>query len=240
MDQLKKFLKTSGIKVNLVDLLKGINKVFFTSKTSFKTLKFFFKSAGSKTFQERCERIRNILHRNGIEGEITLSKCRKLRKRLRLKEEIDGLDTSVIIEGSDEDESSRPRRATRRATRRNYTFDDPDEPKTQLKLEMKEDASELLRKMKEFIDSDSDYENDQHDSFDPSNLVEAVIESNDSNQTFVKSEINVDSNGNDSSQALPQTQVESITDPGANNTNDTNGMASIEQTPAVIEEIEQP
>lgn len=137
---------------------------------------------GSKTFQERCERIRDVFHRNGIEGEPTLVKCKKLKKQLRLKEEIAGLDPSVIIESKEEDDG-RPKRTTRRATKRNYVYNDTDK-----QPEMSEDASQLLKKMKEFIDSDSEYEGDERsehsNSVNPSNMVETIITTNEVNPVF--------------------------------------------------------
>lgn len=119
---------------------------------------------GSKTFQERCERIRNLLSQNGIEGEPTMAKCKKLKKQLKLKEEIAGLDPNAIINVNDDE--GRPKRTTRRATRRNYVFDEPEETKKPLQTAMKEDASQLLQKMKDFIDSDSDYENHENSEHD--------------------------------------------------------------------------
>lgn len=150
------------------------------------------KFAGSKTFQERCEKIRNVLYRNGIEGEPTLAKCKKLKKTLKLKEEIAGLDPSVIIDAKEEE--GRPKR---RATRRNYVFDEPEDAKKQQTLEIKEDATQLLQKMKKIVDSDSEYEgnefmqnsnnnanndnNNTNSTSDPANMVEAIISPNESN-----------------------------------------------------------
>lgn len=51
LDQLKKFLKTSGIKVNLVDLLKGINKVFLHQKQVLKLLNSFSNRQEAKRFK---------------------------------------------------------------------------------------------------------------------------------------------------------------------------------------------
>ncbi|XP_055324648.1 MATH and LRR domain-containing protein PFE0570w-like [Sitodiplosis mosellana] len=165
LDKLKRLLRASGIKKNLNELLKG-----------------------SKTFQERCDRIRSLLHRNGIEGEPTIAKCRRLKKQLKLKEEIAGLDPNVIIE-SKQDEG-RPKRSTRMATRRNYVFDEPTETKNQQQLQLQpmakiEDTStlQLLQNMKEFIDSDSEYEAEEHNqssnNIDPANMVETIISTND-------------------------------------------------------------
>lgn len=121
----------------------------------------FRSPIGSKTFQERCERIRNTLHSNGIEGEPTMAKCKQLKKQLKLKEEIAGLDPSVIIESKDENDG-RPKRTTR--TRRNHVHNETDESKkSDHSSNAKEDTtSKLLQKMREFIDSDSEYEADEH------------------------------------------------------------------------------
>lgn len=150
---------------------------------------------GSKTFQERCERIRNTLHSNGIEGEPTMAKCKQLKKQLKLKEEIAGLDPSVIIASKDENDG-RPKRTTRTATRRNYVYDEIDETKpSDQSTNVVSDGvtSQLLQKMREFIDSDSEYEIDEHsqngnnnnnsssDRVDFANLTEAVAISNGQN-----------------------------------------------------------
>lgn len=138
--------------------------------------------SGSKTFQERCKRIRDVLYRNGIEGEPTLTKCKKLRKELKLKEEIAGLDPSVIIE-TKEEEDGRPKRTTRRATRRNYVYNDLEK-----QPEIRDDASQLLQKMKDFIDSDSEYEGDEQNktvnNVDPTNIVETIMDANELNSTI--------------------------------------------------------
>lgn len=149
--------------------------------------------AGSKTFQERCERIRDVLYRNGMEGEPTMAKCKKLKKKMKLKEEIAGLDPRVIIDAKEEE--GRPKR---RATRRNYVFDDAEDAKKRQQLENKEGTSQLLQKMKTIVDSDSEYEGDavrqnnnssksngndnsNSNSAIPVNVVEAIISSSESN-----------------------------------------------------------
>lgn len=119
---------------------------------------------GSKTFQERCERIRNFLQDRGIEGEPTMAKCKQLKKQLKLEEEAAGLDPSVIIQTNDGDDG-RPKRATRTATRRNYVYNEnnatklSDQPTT---IRSCSTAAELLQNIKEFIDSDSEFEIVEH------------------------------------------------------------------------------
>lgn len=155
---------------------------------------------GSKTFQERCERIRNTLHSNGIEGEPTMAKCKQLKKQLKLKEEIAGLDPNVIIESKDENDG-RPKRTTRTATRRNYVYDEMNEMKKsdQSSNATNDTTSKLLQKMRKFIDSDSEYEADEHsqngnsnnnnntngnshsDSIDFANVTETMAVSNGQN-----------------------------------------------------------
>lgn len=108
---------------------------------------------------------------------------------MKLKEEIAGLDPSAIIELKEEE--GLPKRTTRRATRRNYVYDDPEDAKKPVQPEIREDAAQLLQKMKEFVDSDSEYEADADDhsqnsngnsnSIDPTNMVETVIESVEQN-----------------------------------------------------------
>lgn len=121
-------------------------------------MKIFFRSLGSKTFQERCERIRATLNSNGIEGEPTMTKCKQLKKQLKLKEEMAGLDPSVIIESRDENDG-RPKRTTRTATRRNCIYDEQLEQSSNAKDDA---ATQFLQKMREFIDSDSEYEVNEH------------------------------------------------------------------------------
>lgn len=116
-----------------------------------------------------------------------MAKCKRLKKQLKLKEEIAGLDPNVIIE-SKEDEG-RPKRSTRKATQRNYIFEEPmekiNQEQEQQVSEVSGDASQLLQKIKGFIDSDSDYEsveqNKNSNNVDPSNMVEANITANDAN-----------------------------------------------------------
>lgn len=88
-----------------------------------------------------------------------MAKCKKLKKKLKLKEEIAGLDPSVIIEAKEEE--GRPKR---RATRRNYVFDDADDAKKQQTA----GTSQLLQKMKQIVDSDSEYELDEVNQNDSS------------------------------------------------------------------------
>lgn len=110
-----------------------------------------------------------------------------MKKQLRLKEEIAGLDPNVIIEAQEDE--SRPKRSTRRATRRNYVFDEPDGTTKPPPPEIREDAAQLLRKVKKFVDSDSEYETNDHNqsnnTVDPSNMVEAIIDTNDTNAPLV-------------------------------------------------------
>lgn len=200
LDKLKRLLRASGIRVHINELLKGSNFLRYFIKSKFKRTSFIFfllsfvRLLGSKTFQERCERIRDILYRNGIEGEPTMAKCKKLKKQLKLKEEIAGLDPNAIIESKEEKEG-RPTRTTRRATRRNYVFDDTmEEMNKPLQSEIKEDTSQLLQKMKGFIDSDSEYEVDNQNqnstsnsnSIEPTNILDTAnsIESNALSQTI--------------------------------------------------------
>lgn len=219
LDKLKRLLRASGIKVNINELLKGKKFSSLLHKcqvqTNFFSLTFVqLILLGSKTFQERCERIRDILYRNGIEGEPTMAKCKKLKKQLKLKEEIAGLDPNAIIE-SKEEEEGRPTRTTRRATRRNYVYDDADEAKKPLQPEIKEDTSQLLQKMKEFIDSDSEYEADvddhgqngagKGDTVEPTNIVDTVNNSIDQNAPLQSIQTQAP---DDSSHDLVQTTID--------------------------------
>lgn len=103
---------------------------------------------GSKSFQERCDRIRTILSENGIDGEPTLAKCRKLRVQLNLQREVDDLDPSSIIETDEND--GQPVRMTRRATKRKYA------PARQSAIcsTADDDKSQQLNNLKRASDSD--------------------------------------------------------------------------------------
>lgn len=169
---------------------------------------------GSKTFQERCERIRNILHRNGIEGEPTLAKCKRLKKQLKLKEEVAGVDPNVIIESKEDQDRSK--RSARRATQRNYVYDELDEMKRQPQPEYQADASKTLQKMEELIESDSEYNGEDHNrnnnnSFEPSNLVEAIIVSNDVNTVASAQYTNNDLNPDQGADDVPPSNAQNIT-----------------------------
>lgn len=186
----------------------------------FHTLKLyqFPFSIGSKNFQERCERIRNTLHSNGIEGEPTMAKCKQLKKQLKLKEEIAGLDPSVIIESKDENDG-RPKRTTRTATRRNYVYDDQfDGTKSS---NTKDGATtQLLQKMREFIDSDSEYDevnehsqngnnnnNGSNDSVDFANVMDTMTVTNGQNGNSVSNPMLEHNN-----KLKPSTETQVITD----------------------------
>lgn len=110
-----------------------------------------------------------------------MAKCKQLRKRLKLEEEIAGLDPNAIIETKEDDngndDNGRPmRRTTRRATRRNYVYDEPEDKP--YKMENKEKTLHLLQNLKEVIDSDSDYDGEKpsqnENSNTDSNNIEAV------------------------------------------------------------------
>lgn len=110
---------------------------------------------------------------------------------MKLKEEIAGLDPSVIIETNEED--GRPKRATRKATKRNYVFDEKTEQKPLNTNKTMEDASDLLKRMKQFVDSDSEYEGDElsasNHSIDPANLVETIIDTNETKTELANEQI---------------------------------------------------
>lgn len=130
------------------------------NKNSSKSLQLF-SPTGSKTFQERCDRIKDILKESGVNGEPTISKCRRLKRRLKLKAEVASLDQNAIIESKNEDD--RPKRATRQATKRNYTVEDENDeqpPQMQPTTIDDEDASSHLDRRKQVVDSDTDDDND--------------------------------------------------------------------------------
>lgn len=112
-----------------------------------------------------------------------MAKCKRLKKQLKLKEEIAGLDPNVIIESKEDD--GRPKRSTRRATRRSFVFDEPLNTKNQQQSPSQniENTPQLLQKMKEVVDSDSEYDGDQHNqnsnNVDSANMLDTIISSND-------------------------------------------------------------
>lgn len=223
LDKLKRLLRASGIKININELLKGL---YLSTSDIFANCTFyhlnlihqfssFLQLIGSKTFQERCERIRHTLHSNGIDGEPTMAKCKQLKKQLKLKEEIAGLDPSVIIESKDENDGAggRPKRTTRTTTRRNYNYDEQiDDTKSSDQLSNTKDGgatTQLLQKMREFIDSESsenefnehsqngnnnnNNNNSSNDSINFTNVLETVIITNGQQQQQQQNGISVSS-----------------------------------------------
>lgn len=72
--QMKTFLKVAGIKANYPRLFEGIQSV-----------------------DDKCTILRRILAQKGMQGEVTIAKCRQLKLDLQVKRENQELDTSVII-----------------------------------------------------------------------------------------------------------------------------------------------
>lgn len=56
------------------------------------------KNKGCKSTQERANKILELLHEKGLEGEPTIAKCRQLRKVILTKREIEDLDPNLIIQ----------------------------------------------------------------------------------------------------------------------------------------------
>ena len=225
LDKLKRLLRASGIKVNVNELLKGLYLSRFNLYFDWKIVKLFqtiHTIIGSKNFQERYERIRKTLQSNGIEGEPTMGKCKQLKKQLKLREEIAGLDPSVIIESND-DNDGRLRRSTRITTRRNYVYNEIYETKSFDQPTNDKDSgatSQSLQNMREFIDSDSDYRNDEQngnnnnnnnnnsssDSVDLTSVTETMAILNGQNGVSESSTIHKDDNNEQPSTENP-TQV---------------------------------
>lgn len=91
-----------------------------------------------------------------------MAKCKQLKKQLKLKEEIAGLDPSVIIESKDENDGGRSKRTTRTATRRNYVYDDQFDATKSSNQSSNTNGDgatiTLLQEMREFMDSESEYD----------------------------------------------------------------------------------
>lgn len=149
-----------------------------------------------------------------------MAKCKQLKKQLKLREEIAGLDPSVIIESKDEHDG-RPKRTTRTATRRNYVLDDGTKSSN-----TKDGATtELLQKMREFIDSDSEYEVNEHsqngnnnnnnssnDSIDFTNVMEAAPVTNGQQQLNGFSVSNLNHEHNNKLKPLTENSTQVIID----------------------------
>uniref|UniRef100_A0A182QVC1 Uncharacterized protein n=1 Tax=Anopheles farauti TaxID=69004 RepID=A0A182QVC1_9DIPT len=83
------------------------------STRSVQRMKEFLKTAGFRhmryqklwkdchTNHDRAEAILRFLQSHGLQGEPTFEKCRELRKEIQLRQEVEVLDTSVIIDGGE-------------------------------------------------------------------------------------------------------------------------------------------
>ncbi|KAJ6635426.1 hypothetical protein Bhyg_14012 [Pseudolycoriella hygida] len=95
---------------------------------------------GCKSNSERAAKMLELLREKGLEGEPTISKCRQLKVDYLTKKEIEDLDPNLIIQT----EGRTRRSVTRAATKRQYTYDE-------------EEILETRNKLRNVIDSDSDY-----------------------------------------------------------------------------------
>ena len=78
VNEAKNYLKAAGIRV--------------------KCYKTLFKNCS--TDQERVDCLFDLLKKNGLEGEPTLEKCAKLKKKIEIQKDVSSLDTSAIISES--------------------------------------------------------------------------------------------------------------------------------------------
>lgn len=98
---MKSYLNAAGMKrFKLNRLWAGIKPWQFLTVflVLFAKLILFHFFIGCSTSEERANRILNLLHEKGLEGEPTIEKCKQLRKDLQIRREIEGLDPNVIIQ----------------------------------------------------------------------------------------------------------------------------------------------
>lgn len=75
-------------KVLLAHYTNNIEKIFLITK---------FVCVGLPSRRDRANKMLELLYENGLEGEATIANCRKLRKLMLAKKEIEDLDPTLII-----------------------------------------------------------------------------------------------------------------------------------------------
>lgn len=78
LGRLKKYIRMMGINIRNYDRLLS----------------------GCKSMKSKKEKLLNVMHERGLKGNPTQEKCKKLKKRLERKKELEELDTDNIIETS--------------------------------------------------------------------------------------------------------------------------------------------
>lgn len=102
---MKMYLNVAGLKrVNLNKLCTGRTIISYSFLKNFPNVILLLNllCVGCSNSEERANRILNLLHEKGLQGEPTVEKCKQLRKDLRIRREIEGLDPNVIIQGDTE------------------------------------------------------------------------------------------------------------------------------------------
>lgn len=117
---------------------------------------------GSKTFQERCDRIRDCLQENGVRGRPTLAKCKRIKKQLKAqkkKPDNNQLDCNATNENVNESVENL------------------------IKPELDKHIQTPTRtELNENFDSKSvDGELKSEENVEPTNFVETVLDTNESN-----------------------------------------------------------
>lgn len=127
----------------------------------------FIQFSGSKTFQERCDRIRDCLQENGVRGRPTLAKCKRLKKQLKTQKKKP--DDNKL--GSD---------ATNDTKQIENLKEESDE--NLIKSELNTQINPTRTELNENFDSmPIDGELKSEENVEPTNLVETILDTNDSN-----------------------------------------------------------
>ena len=75
---------------------------------------------------ESMAKLREILQEAGVEGEPTLEKCKKAKKKLEVRQDMEGIDTSNIILSSSRPKRSAPAPAEAQRVVKRPKHDDDD------------------------------------------------------------------------------------------------------------------
>lgn len=125
LSTLKEFVRISGLKLNYGKLFDGI-----------------------RSTDQKCMLIRRIFAQKGMQGEPTITKCKKLKRDLQAKRESAELDKSVIL-----NTEGRTRRS-----KRNSSVSSPIENSSHASSEaiVQPEILQTLSKIKSVIDSESE------------------------------------------------------------------------------------
>lgn len=123
--------------------------------------------SGSKTFQERCDRIRDCLQEYGVRGRPTLAKCKRLKKQLKAQKK--KLDNNKL--GSDATNDTKQIENVKEESDENLITSDLNKQINPTRTELNENFDSIP------IDGQLKSE----ENVEPSNLVEAILDTNASN-----------------------------------------------------------